>query len=125
MPNSAMKAAPTVSAHALLSRRRRDHDIILIAPFALSPSNFAIFNHRPLDGKVGPSASKGRPRTHPLGAGRNHALEAYELRGQAASGPASIWTSIHRMGETLWLHACAQQEPSRRLGGRSAVYGIA
>jgi hypothetical protein len=43
MPSSAMKASPTVSAHAILSRRRRRHDIILIAPFALSPSNLAVF----------------------------------------------------------------------------------
>jgi hypothetical protein len=113
MPNSAMKGSPTVSAHAILSRRRRRHDIILI--------NFAIFSHRSLD-REGSSLRVKRKAPHPPpGAGRNHALCAYEPRGETVLGPASIWTSIHRMGETLWLHACAQQEPSRRLGGRSAV----
>jgi hypothetical protein len=61
---------------------------------------------KPSNGKVGPSASKGRPRTHPLGAGRNHVLGTYELRGKTVLGPASIWTSIHRMGETFWLKSC-------------------
>ena len=101
-------AAPTVSAHALLSRRRRDHDIILSAPFALSPSNFAIFNHRPFDGKVKSSAFKKEgPAPTPWARGETTRWEAYELRGQAASGPASIWTSIHRNGgDTLAPRMC-------------------
>jgi hypothetical protein len=106
MPSSAMKASPTVSAHAILSRRRRRHDIILIAPLALSPSNFAIFNHRPLE-REGWSLRVKRKAPHPPpGRGAKPRARRFELRGETVLGPASIWTSIHRMGETLWLKSC-------------------
>lgn len=66
MPNSAIKASPTVSAHAILARRRRRHDIILIAPFALSPSNFVI-SSPPSNGGRCDLRVKGRPRTRSPG----------------------------------------------------------
>jgi hypothetical protein len=106
MPNSAMKASPTVSAHAILSRRRRRHDIILIAPLALSPSNFAIFNHRPLEREGWSLRIKRKAPQSPPGRGAKPRARRIRAAWGNGIGPRVNLTSIHRMGETLWLKSC-------------------
>jgi hypothetical protein len=119
MPNSAMKASPTVSAHAILSRRRRRHDIILI--------NFAICSHRSLD-REGSSLRVKRKAPHPP-PGRGAKPRALRIRAAWGNGigpHVNLDVNSQDGGDTLAPRVCATRtfETTRRSISGGSLWGV-